>query len=121
MLFRSRQKMEPKYLLGGTPASLAQALIADLGNGEETWNGDRTSSYLTVAHGTGDKESSKVYISLIEEKANIPNEEWGYTLHIINNVDGANCVLKSTDTLEEKELIALLEGVLDELNCKEAA
>lgn len=59
--------------------------------------------------------------SLIEEKANIPNEEWGYTLHIINNVDGANCVLKSTDTLEEKELIALLEGVLDELNCKEAA
>ena len=27
--------MEPKYLLGGTPASLAQALIADLGNGED--------------------------------------------------------------------------------------
>ena len=38
-----------KYAFLSTPAILAGTMIADLGNGEETWNEDRTSSYIAIA------------------------------------------------------------------------
>lgn len=101
-----------------TPTALAKALIADLGNGEETWNGDRTSTYTVIASGIGQYENAKVYASLIKEKAGLPTEDWGYSLHIINNIDGTNCELKSTDSLDEQELVSLLEKVLTDIGCE---
>lgn len=104
-----------KYAFLSTPAILAGTMIADLGNGEETWNEDRTSSYIAIAQGVGEFASMKVYAALIEEKANLPREDWGYSLHVINNVDGSNCKMKSTKALDEQELVGLLKEIFDEL------
>ena len=101
------------------PTALAKALIADLGNGEETWNGDRTSTYTIIASGIGQYENAKVYASLIEEKAGLPPKDWGYSLHIINNIDDTDCELKSVDSLDGQKLASLLEEVLSDIGCEE--
>lgn len=107
---------KPK-VAASTPAALAKTLIADLGNGEETWNGDRTSTYFIIARGIGQYEHSKVYSSLIEEKVGLPTKDWSYSLHIINNIDGTNCEFKHTDSLDEQELVSLLGKVLTDIGC----
>lgn len=63
----------------------------------------------------GEFASMKVYAALIEEKANLPREDWGYSLHVINNVDGSNCKMESTKALDEQELVGLLKEIFDEL------
>jgi len=105
--------MEKKIVL--IYPSEAVGLIADLGNGEPTDNGDRTSRYISVAKGYGEKMGKTVKVALIEEKALLPQKEWGYALHIINDVDMTNCRLIRTIGLSEDELIQLLGTILEEL------
>ena len=47
--------------------------------------------------------------------ASLPREDWGYSLHVINNVDGSNCKMESTKALDEQELVGLLKEIFDEL------
>lgn len=105
--------MEKKIVL--IYPSEAVGLIADLGNGEPTSNGDRTSRYIDIAKGYGDKMGKTVKAALIEEKTLLSPEEWGYALHIINDVDMTNCRLLRTIGLSEYELIQLLRMALDAL------
>lgn len=95
--------------------SEAMGLIADLGNGAPTANGDRTSQYIDIAKGYGEKMGKTVKAALVEEKTFLRPEEWGYALHVINDVDMTNCRLFRTIGLSEHELIQLLRTVLDAL------
>lgn len=105
--------MEKKIVL--IYPSEAVGLIADLGNGEPTNNGDRTSRYIDIAKGYGEKMGKTVKAALIEEKNFLRAEECGYALHIINDVDMTNCQLFRTIGLSGHELIQLLGTILDAL------
>lgn len=105
--------MEKKIVL--IYPSEAVGLIADLGNGEPTGNGDRTSRYIDIAKGCGEKMGKTVKVALIEEKALLPQKKWGYALHVINDVDMTNCRLFRTIGLSEDELIQLLSTILEAL------
>lgn len=95
--------------------SEAMGLIADLGRGEPTEQGDRTSRYIDIAKWYGEKITKTVKIALVEEKAGLPCSEWGYALHIINDVDMANCEMCRTEHLSAGELEALLGRILNAL------
>ena len=56
-----------------------------------------------------------VKAAVIELKNGLPEAEWGYGLHIINDVDTTDCQLLETERLEAEELEALLETVLNDL------
>lgn len=101
-----------------TPTALAKVLIADLGNGGTTCGGDRYSRYFVAARGIGQYENAKVCVSLIEEKPGENPDDWGYALHIINDVDDMDCELQHTDSLDEQELVSLLEEVLSDIGCE---
>lgn len=105
--------MEKKIVL--VYPTVATALIADLGYGEPTENGDRTSRYFDIAKGYGEKLGRTVKVSLIEEKTLLPRNEWGYALHIINDVDMSNCCLFRTASLEYAELEVLIATILGAL------
>lgn len=105
--------MEKKIVL--VYPSVAMTLITDLGNGELTANGDRTSRYFDIAKGYGEKLGKTVKVALIEERAFLPEKEWGYALHLINDVDMTNCRLLRTAGLQYEEVETLMRAVLDAL------
>lgn len=89
--------------------STAATLIADLPYGVPTHNGDRTSRYIDIATVMGRK--SFVKAALIEEKTGLPEDEWGYSLHVLNDVDGTDGFLLTTEHLDEEELAELLDDL----------
>lgn len=105
--------MEKKIVL--VYPSVAMALIADLGNGEPTANGDRTSRYFDIAKGYEEKLGKTVKVALVEEKTLLPEKEGGYALHLINDVDMSNCCLFRTASLEYAELEVLIATILGAL------
>lgn len=105
--------MEKKIVL--VYPTIATALIADLGYGEPTESCNRTSRYFDIAKGYGEKLGRTVKVSLIEEKMLLTHNEWGYALHVINDVDMTNCRLFQTASLEYTELEAIVATILDAL------
>lgn len=93
----------------------AYGMISDLGNGEPTQNGDRTSQYIDIAKGYGEKMGLTVKAALVELKSGLPEAEWSYGLHIINDVDMTGCQMLETERLEAEELEGLLQTVLNDL------
>lgn len=89
--------------------STAFTLITDLPYGEPTDSGDRTSRYIDIATVMGRK--SFVKAALIEEKSGLPESEWGYSLHVLNDVDGADGFFLTTEHLDEEELAELLDDL----------
>ena len=89
--------------------STAVTLIADLPYGEPTADGDRTSRYIDIATIMGRKHFVKA--ALIEEKSGIPESEWGYRLHVLNDVDGTDGFFLTTEHLDEEELADLLDHI----------
>lgn len=88
----------------------AGKMIEQLGSGETTQSGDRTTEYFPIACDcTGQK---KVWAQLIEEKEGLPLAACGYALHIINEVDDTDCFECTTRKLEvtalEDELALLI-------------
>lgn len=108
-----KASLEKKIVLV-TPTE-AYGMLSDLGNGKPTQNGDRTSRYIGIAKGYGEKMGLTVKAAVIELKNGLPEAEWGYGLHIINDVDTTDCQLLETERLEAEELEALLETVLNDL------
>lgn len=102
--------MEKKIVL--IYPSEAVGLIADLGRGEPTEVGDRTSRYIDIAKGRDGKQGCTVKMALIEDKAGLPESKQGYRIHLINDVDMTNCRMFFTDRLDENELEALLGKIL---------
>ena len=84
------------------PAELVDAMLRDLGNGSTSINGDRTSSYFTVAkEEDGDGE---VTAALTENKAFLSPEEQFYSVHLIDDISMADCELLCTEKLDRQEL-----------------
>lgn len=98
-----------------TPA-FACEMIADLEkSGCVSQNGDRESRYFPIAMGRGEHKGERVTAALIEEANGIPKEKAGYSLHVINDVDGTDCMTFQTEHLDEGELSVLLTKILDKL------
>lgn len=106
-------KMERKIIL--VTQTEAYMMISDLRNGEPTHNGDRTSRYIDIAKGYGEKMGRTVKAALIEEKSGLPKSEQAYAIHIINDVDESDCRIFETNHLDEEELESLLGTILDAL------
>ncbi len=112
---RVNEKATEKKILLATAETLAMELVQDLGNGGQTDGGDRWSRYFAIAKGYGEKLDKKVTVALIEEKHDLPENDWGYGLHLINDVDGTDCQLFHTNHLSEDELAVLLYDILKKL------
>lgn len=104
---------KPKYIITNTPGLLAVELLSDLENGSATANGDRSSQYFRVAHGSADI-SKEVSVALIEYLPPLKGmkEEGYYGIHIVNNVSDESCDLEFTDDLSEEGLVKLLTEIL---------
>ena len=86
---KARASLEKKIVLV-TPTE-AYGMLSDLGNGEPTQNEDRTSRYIGIAKGYGEKMGLTVKAAVIELKNGLQEAERGYGLHIINDVDTIDC------------------------------
>ena len=104
---------QPKYIVLCYP-SQAVGMIADLGNGPATENGDRRSQYFTIAKGRQHLDRT-VSVELIENVNGIPKGDGYYTLHLIDDVSDSPCELYHTDDLSEDSLIRLLKEILANL------
>lgn len=92
--------------------SQAVGMIADLGNGPTTVNGDRSSQYFVIAKGRRSKEQM-VSVSLIENIYGLAEDERYYTLHLVDDVSGVPCELYHTDDLSEGSLVALMKEIIE--------
>lgn len=92
------------------PKELAEAMIADLGNGPTTVNGDRASTYFLVARAE-EEQGGEVTAALIENKADLEPSEQFYGVHLIDDISMSDCRLLSTSDLETDGLVETLEEV----------
>jgi len=69
---------------------LAAALLRDLG-AFTTHNGDRSTNYFVLAK--DEIAGTDVSVSLIEERAGLPRNEWGYSLHVVDNITPSDCAI----------------------------
>lgn len=98
-----------------TPA-FACEMIADLEkSGCVSQNGDRESRYFPIAMGREERRHKRVEAALIEEASDLPRESAGYSIHVIDDVDGVDCKTFTTEHLDEGELVALLSEILNKL------
>lgn len=96
-----------KFHFAIAPATLADAMLGDLGNGPASLNGDRSSGYFVAAKETnGDGE---VTAALIENKAFLKPEERFYSVHLIDDITMADCELICTDDLSHQSLARTIE------------
>lgn len=108
-----RAKAAEEYIVLCYPTQ-ALGMIADLGNGPTTENGDRSSQYFTIAKGRQHIDRT-VSVALIENIHGLPEGEGYYTLHVVDDVSGEPCELYHTDDLGEDSLVSLLKEILDDL------
>lgn len=93
-----------------------KGLLATLGC-TSTVNGNRCSDYFIIAE---DEEiGNDLSVSLIEERANLPQREWGYSMHVINDIKDTFCQIYHDDgnpgTPEEIALAMLKKIIAAEL------
>ena len=92
------------------PKELAEVMMADLGNGPATVNGDRSSTYFLVAKAE-ERQGAEVTAALIENKAGLePNEQY-FSVHLIDDISMKDCELVSTDSLDAEAVVDTLEGI----------
>lgn len=102
-----------RYTCTDTARVVAEALVADLGNGPTTQNGDRSSSYMILATDqTGERTTS---VALIENKAFLEPNEWFYALHIIDDIRYRLCELRTLDDLSLDGVVSELEAIIAQL------
>jgi len=99
-----------RYIISMTGNELAKQLIADLGNGAATSDGDRASSYYELAR--DERNGLCVIASLIEFVSDL-NAGPYYGLHIIDDISEEFCEFRYTKTLSKGELAALLDEILE--------
>lgn len=91
--------------------ALATLITKDIGN-EKIWGAqvDAVRRVYGICEGY-----ASVTAALGEEKHDLPESEWGYCLHVINDVDGSDCELYHTDHLSEEELVNLLNDLMKKM------
>lgn len=95
------------------PKTLAVDLIRDLGNGEPTERGDRTSRYFQMARDQKNPDRA-VKVALIEQVHGLDYDMRGYAIHVIDDVEMRNCEIFHTEHLDRFELEKLLDRVYDD-------
>ena len=105
-----RQKLPLQW-----PSEAAEELVTSLGSGEATSNGDRTSQYIDVVAEDGGPADSTIKVALVEQKSGLDESEWGYALHVINDIDRSPCQIMETEKLDMKQLRKLLSRVIFEM------
>lgn len=95
-------KHRPEILVN---SNIFNAMIDDLGNGEPTENGERTSSYFDFAK----SDNGYCKVCLIERKT---REDGYYELHIVNDIRMSDCKLFATNGKSKAELSRLVFNVL---------
>ena len=69
------------------PKELAEAMMADLGNGPTTVNGDRSSTYFLVAKAEKE-QNGEITAALIENKAGLePDEQFWFRRTALRQMD----------------------------------
>ena len=94
---------------------IAPSMVVDLQYGQPTENGDRKSQYYDFATVMGRK--SFVRVALIEDKVGLPESEQGYRLHVLNDIDEREGYFLLTDSLDEAELVELIDDLVFDLAC----
>lgn len=89
---------------------VADLLIADLGRGETTNDGNRISGYFVLLQGV-DNEEETVTVSIIEEKESIEKGMPYYTIHCVDDVTPADCDLFYSEGLSKGTLIEALMDI----------
>lgn len=93
-------------------SKLAATLLATLGE-TYTVNGDACSPYFDLVLDT--RTQVGISVSLIDERANLPRKEWGYALHVIDDISGEPCEIYHDDSRPgtPQEIVqSMLEEVL---------
>lgn len=98
-------KHRPEILVN---SNIINAILDDLGNGEPTENGERTSSYFDFAKA----DNGYCKACLIERTVDEPNRDGYYELHIINDIRMSDCKLFATKGKSKSELSRLIFNVL---------
>ena len=75
-------------------SKLAATLLATLGD-TYTANGDACSPYFDLVLDT--RTQAAIAVSLIDERANLPRREWGYAIHVIDDISGEPCEIYHDD------------------------
>lgn len=95
------------------PKELAEAMMADLGNGPTTVNGDRSSTYFLVAKAAEERDG-EVTAALIENKAGLEPDEQFYGVHLIDDISMSDCRLVRRTALRQmdslKPLMEYMQG-----------
>lgn len=92
-------------------SSIAASLIEDLGNGETTQLGERTSTYVMIAKSREQNEEPRYCkVALIER-------EHDYELHVINDIDMSPCRIYGCDRNDAhlRQLLAWLLKKIKEM------
>lgn len=101
-------------------SGLAIAMIETLCTGLVAENGDRMTQPCIIAKSAeenGEKGIGRtVSVSLRENKVELPENEWYYSLHVIDDVSGCDCMTYYTQSLNTAELMTLLGEILDSLD-----
>lgn len=90
------------------PIVLAYNLRLDLGKGETLSNGNRVSDYHILAQ-VGTQEDMTATVSLIENTHYVSKPY--YSVHLVDDITGADCELFYTDDLELESLVNLLREI----------
>ena len=69
-------------------SKLAATLQATLGD-TYTVNGDACSPYFDLVLDT--RTQAAIAVSLIDERAGLPRKEWGYAMHVVDDISGEPC------------------------------
>ena len=94
---------------------VADLLIADLGRGEATSDGNRISGYFVLLQGV-DNEEETVTVSIIEEKESLEKGKSYYTIHCADDVTPADCDLFFSEDLSKGSLVEALMDIAREFN-----
>lgn len=89
-----------------------KGLLATLGC-TSTVNGDRCSDYFAIAEDT--ETGGDLSVALIEERASLPQREWGYSMHVINDIKDTFCQIYHDDGnpgAPEEIVLAMLEKII---------
>ncbi len=93
---------------------LAYDMIQALDSGMQTENGDRYTVYFVIAK-DATRTGHTISISLTENIANLPENEWFYGLHVVDDIFDKPCELRFTEHLDKGELAKLIEGIVKDL------
>ena len=75
-------------------SKLAATLLSTLGD-TYTVNGDACSPYFDLVLDT--RTQAAIAVSLIDERANLPRKEWGYAMHVVDDINGEPCEIYHDD------------------------